>query len=336
MAKSKISLKKISYWILALTLISRFILLFQKFRISGLPFAEYNWLNIGNIINIMLIVIFISAFFINLKYISRFEILLIAISIINILLNVLPVRLEIISEKLSSSYIFNSPAEKIFSAFLNLFVEFGFVYQIALISVARLVKSNFIYFKSALLSANYFILLVIFTYLFILKSPHSAEEDISEQNNLGVVLGAAVWSDNNPSPLFQSRIRKAFLMLRSNKISTILLTGGMAPGELSEAQSASELLKKLGVPENRMILEQKTSTTIEQIKFIASKYNLSSYDKIIIISDSFHLARVHEMCKFLNLDALQIPSGHELKWEKLLYYRLRETFALLLFWLSGI
>ena len=336
MSKSKKSLSKISVLMFIITLISRLILLYQKYKVSRLEFINYNWLNIGNLINLTLIIIFVAIFFLNRRYFKEYEKFLLSIAILNLLLIVLPIKLELISVKLSNAYIFNTAADKLFNGAMILIVEFGFVYQIAICIMSRLVKTNFIFIKSILLSGNYFLILLMFTYLFVLKSPSASESEIPVGKNLGVVLGAAVWNKDIPSPLFQSRIKKAYFLLRNGKIHQVLLTGGMAPGEVSEANAAFNLLSSLGVPSQKMILENKTSTTLEQIKFIAHKKDFSKFDNILIISDSFHLARVHEMSKFFNLSVYQIPSGHELYWEKLLYFRIRETFALLLFWLFGI
>lgn len=336
MAKSKTSGGKISFIILILTIISRLLILYQKYRLTSLSVSDFHWINIGNLINAFLIIIFIVGFFFNKNHCGRFESLLLVISIMNLFIIVIPLKLEFISTKLSNAYIFNSTAEKIFIAALKLIVEFSFVYQISIIFLSKYLKTKFLFIKAFLITGNYFIVLLMFTYLFILKSPFNSENEIQAGNNLGVVLGAAVWSDNNPSPLFQSRITKSFLLLREGKINKILLTGGMAPGEISEAKSASDLLSKLGVSKSKMILEEKTSTTLEQIEFLVHKKELSDYDNFILISDSFHLARVSEMSKLFNLQVTLIPSGHELNWKKLLYFRIRETFALLLFWLFGI
>ncbi len=86
-----------------------------------------------------------------------------------------------------------------------------------------------------------------------------------------------------------------------------------------------------------MLIEEKTSTTAEQIKFIRN--NLSSnphFHSILIISDQFHLARVMQMCNFFGVKAIGIQSDYHLNWEKLLYYRLRETIGLINFWIFAL
>ena len=93
----------------------------------------------------------------------------------------------------------------------------------------------------------------------------------------------------------------------------------------------------MGVKKHLLAIEETTTTTTEQIKFI--KKNLVKIQgnySVIIISDQFHLTRVLEICKFFDVKAIGIASDYSLKWERLLYYRFRESIALLFFWLFAI
>jgi vancomycin permeability regulator SanA len=58
--------------------------------------------------------------------------------------------------------------------------------------------------------------------------------------------------------------------------------------------------------------------------------------RVVIISDDFHLPRTIEMCRFFNINTDGLASDYNLSLEKLLYYRIRESFALVLFWLFGV
>jgi len=96
-------------------------------------------------------------------------------------------------------------------------------------------------------------------------------------------------------------------------------------------------LEKLGVDRSFIMVEETTSTTVQQIQLIKNKFSEDpKYRKISIVSDQFHMARIMEMSKFFTLQTDGIASDYKLKIEKLLYYRLRESIALLLFWLFAI
>lgn len=319
-----------------ITSISVLIIFYNKYRFIGFSYFYKDFFNIGNIIHIIFYIAFLIGLIFHKKVKSNVDRIVLILCILSFLILISPIENPIILKKLENLYFMEVPVQKLLTAFKFILFEFFFLIQISFLLLTFFHVDHIIYLKGIFITLNISMLLFIFTYLYILKSPVLSEENIVEGNNIGVVLGAAVWSNNKPSPLFQSRIRKAFILLKDKKISKILVMGGNAPGEVTEATAASKMLIQLGVDEKNIMTEEKTSTTFEQIKFIATNDTIKSFDKIIIISDSFHLTRVKEMSSFMGINTLQISSEHKLKWEKLLYFRMRETFALLFFWLFGI
>jgi vancomycin permeability regulator SanA len=59
-------------------------------------------------------------------------------------------------------------------------------------------------------------------------------------------------------------------------------------------------------------------------------------NKIIIVSDKYHLVRIEEISKFNNLNISAVPSDLRLSVESDMYYRLRESIGLLFFWFFAI
>jgi len=233
--------------------------------------------------------------------------------------------------------IINYPFKKVFIGtilFSGLFIQL----YIAILLI-RLIfdKSNITYVKSIFSSVFILVIILIFSFIYSASDRFESNEINIEEENIGVVLGAAVWRNNQPSPLFRGRIEKASQLYSEGKISKIQLTGGNAPGEISEAQAAYNYAIDLGVDDDDILIEEKTSTTTEQIIFIKNKLSGDlDYNKILLISDQFHLSRILEICKFFNVDAAGVSSSYKLNWEKLLYYRMRESIALLFFWFFGI
>jgi uncharacterized SAM-binding protein YcdF (DUF218 family) len=154
--------------------------------------------------------------------------------------------------------------------------------------------------------------------------------------NVGVVLGAAVWT-NEPSPSLKSRVEKAFSLYKEGEIQKIQLTGGHAPGELSESEMAYKYLKSKNIDTNDVWIEKNTTSTAEQIQFIKSKLSAKpTIDNIIVISDSYHLPRVHEIADFFHLNLQVAASNLDLKFENKIYYKLRESAATVIFWFFAI
>ena len=115
------------------------------------------------------------------------------------------------------------------------------------------------------------------------------------------------------------------------------MTGGNAPGEITEAEAAYKYLINLRVNPKNIVIENETSTTTEQVKFIkSSRLSNDDENKILVISDGFHLTRVLQICKFFKVPAMGVSSDYSLSFEKTIFYRTREGIALLLFWFFAI
>lgn len=153
----------------------------------------------------------------------------------------------------------------------------------------------------------------------------------------GVILGAAVWGGNRPSPVLRERINKGFELYQKKIIQRFILTGGGSPNELTEAEVERNELKKYGVDEKNLIVEAKSNSTIEQIHFVRDKhYKKNNWTRIILISDNFHLFRTSEICKFNGMNVDCIASDTPLSTESLINFSIKESVAVLFFWLFGI
>ena len=87
------------------------------------------------------------------------------------------------------------------------------------------------------------------------------------QNTTAVVLGCSV-KGTKPSRILEERIDAAYDYLSVNKDAVCILSGGRGPGEdITEAQCMYEVLTKRGISENRLILEERSTTTEENLKY---------------------------------------------------------------------
>lgn len=82
-----------------------------------------------------------------------------------------------------------------------------------------------------------------------------------------IILGAHV-NGTKPSKALMSRIMAAFHYLKSNPHTKAILTGGQGRGEkMTEALCMKQELLKLGIEESRLLIEDKSTTTEENIVF---------------------------------------------------------------------
>lgn len=191
-----------------------------------------------------------------------------------------------------------------------------------------------IWITMILLIAGY---LVVFLFAYNYRDDYKLLTENRKTVDAGTILGAAVWGGNRPSPVLRERINKGYELYSYGIIKNIILTGGGSPGEMTEAEvSKKELLKK-GVVERNIFIENKSSSTLEQISFLNSNlYKRNNWKEIVIISDNFHLLRTKQICKFFGINAYTVASDTPLSTESTFNFCIKESFAVILFWLFGI
>ncbi|MCK5457695.1 MAG: YdcF family protein [Melioribacteraceae bacterium] len=327
-------------YLVIISLLNLILTYMVKYDLNPSSISSINISYFGNIITIILeiiLILFLFAQMLNYQtLLFRNKISLVVMTSLIFLLLLSSYLILKLGISFPDEYLFGYPLKKVIvggSLFLSLTIK---IYIIALLYYLFMNKGFDAYLRA--ISATILILVItvgsIFVYTF--KNGHDVDKLKPSNSRIGVVLGAAVWSNDKPSPIFKGRIEKANELLKNKRIFKIQLTGSNAPGEKSEANTAYNYGLNLGIKKHLMLVEENTTTTTEQILFIKNEFPRSSGISVLIISDQFHLTRVLEICKFFNVKAVAVASDYDLDWKKLLYYRFRESVALLLFWLFAI
>ena len=114
-----------------------------------------------------------------------------------------------------------------------------------------------------------------------------------------IVLGAGVHG-TRPSRILNQRITAAYNFLVANPETKAILSGGQGPGEdISEALCMKNELIKKGIDANRLIMEDHSTSTEENLKFSKKiiDENSPNTTKITIISSDTHLYRASIIAK---------------------------------------
>lgn len=112
-------------------------------------------------------------------------------------------------------------------------------------------------------------------------------------------------------PLLDERLECAIKILKSKKIDTILLTGGIGVnGNFNESEYMKKALLNFGIAENKILVDDKSTTTEENIVNsiqILRDTNLINNKKIVLVSNQAHLRRIGmELKKQLGGDKFDI------------------------------
>ncbi|MEW6507548.1 MAG: YdcF family protein [Bacteroidota bacterium] len=313
---------------------------FIKYEINNLSLIDYRIDYIGNVLNLLISAGVIFGFLligIKKKQVEKGRIkFLLVLQILSLISLILSIVLFDFIKLAADEYLFSFPIKKVYTGFLMIVVLFLQVYSLLYGWGIVLGLEKLFEIRTLLRSISAILILILFAVFFVWNVNGNNKND-KIKYDYALIPGAAVWKKDKPSPIFEGRIRKALELYRKGTVANLILTGGSAPGELSEAEVAYKYLTNLGVDYKNLIVEQLSSTTTEQIKYIRNNHKgyISNSD-ILIISDDFHLSRILQICKFFNIEAAGVSTNYKLTFEKTLFYRTRESIALLLFWFFAI
>lgn len=111
-----------------------------------------------------------------------------------------------------------------------------------------------------------------------------------------VVLGAGIIGDK-VTPLLAARIEKGIELLRYNPNAVLIMSGGQGPGEdISESKAMAAYAASQGVDTEKIIMEQKSVSTQENLCFSRELMNKRK-PQIIIVTTAYHVFRALILAK---------------------------------------
>ena len=143
-------------------------------------------------------------------------------------------------------------------------------------------------------------------------------DQIEGEPEIMVILGCQVkpWG---PSVLLQDRLDKALDYLEDHPDMTVVVSGGQGPDEpCTEAQAMYDYLVAHGVNGERILLEENSHNTLQNLRYTRELLETEGYDLnsgVVVVSNGFHLTRVRMLWERVwgsgeNLSTLAAPSSH--------------------------
>lgn len=139
-----------------------------------------------------------------------------------------------------------------------------------------------------------------------------------------IVLGAGV-NGTVPSLSLRERLDAACTYLEQNPQTICIVSGGQGTGEdITEAECMFRYLTKAGIDESRIILEDRATSTQENLAFSLELMDRTPRTRIGILSSEYHLHRARLMARDQGFEPVLIPA--ETTWLTLrLNYYMREV-----------
>lgn len=148
-----------------------------------------------------------------------------------------------------------------------------------------------------------------------------------------IVLGARVRGERVTSNLSR-RLYAAYDYLVENPQTKVVLSGGQGPGEdITEAEAMRRFLEQKGIASDRMILEDQSVNTDQNLSYSREKIGDDSAS-IVIVSNRFHIFRALRIAKKKGLQNVQ-GLGSSTKWYTVPNMYVREGFAVIKYAICG-
>ena len=147
----------------------------------------------------------------------------------------------------------------------------------------------------------------------------AAFHDPKKDKDFVIILGCSIREDGTPTPLLRGRCDRAIAFYRKQKEETgkdliFITSGGQGSSErISESASMKQYLLEQGIPEERIIEEDKSTNTFENMTF--SKEIIQKIDpeaKVAFSTTNYHVFRSGLYARRVKLPA--VGMGAPTKW----------------------
>ena len=134
-----------------------------------------------------------------------------------------------------------------------------------------------------------------------------------------IVLGCGIRKDGTPTPLLRGRIDRALAFAEKQKAQTgkepiFITSGGQGPDEvISESACMKRYMMERGVPEDRIVEEDRSTDTAENMRFSKEKIQAIDPDgRITFSTTNYHVFRSGLYARRVKMRA--IGMGAKTKW----------------------
>ena len=137
--------------------------------------------------------------------------------------------------------------------------------------------------------------------------------DVPLERRVALVLGAKT-KDNVMSDALRARVDYAIELYHAGQVGALMFTGGFRDKdparELSESALARAYAVARGVPVQHIWMEQRSTTTLENLREAHAVGNAQGWTQLALVSDRWHLARAQAMARDLGLSVVPAPTPY--------------------------
>lgn len=182
---------------------------------------------------------------------------------------------------------------------------------------------------STLLAVGLSVIIVFASFLAI----YGRNDNATYNEKTVIVLGCGIRGERVSVGLAK-RLNKAYQYHLQNPEATIIVSGGQGPQEdIPEALAMKRYLVDKGVPEEKIIMEDKSTSTITNFRNsykIMYENNLSEYS-VVFVTNGYHVYRAKEYAESEGFKGIT-HLGTDIIWYTIPMNYMREMLAVLKMW----
>jgi uncharacterized SAM-binding protein YcdF (DUF218 family) len=129
------------------------------------------------------------------------------------------------------------------------------------------------------------------------------EDEATTAPDAVAVLGAQVLPGGRPSTALRRRVEHGLAVLRSTGAPIIIMCGGVGAEPPAEACVMARIAEDLGVEPGRVVTEDQSRSTVEQAEQVAALAAANGWQRVVVVTDRYHLPRAGFLFRRAGLDA---------------------------------
>jgi SanA protein len=183
-------------------------------------------------------------------------------------------------------------------------------------------------FNLVLISLLIVLLINIWVSSYSKNKIYASANEIPNNQQVAIVLGARVWNDGSLSHALLDRVSTSVELYKAGKVKKLLMSGDNPSAEYDEPTAMKIEAIKQGVPENDIILDfagRRTYDTCYRAKEIFDVKNA------VIVSQQFHLPRSIYLCQNMQINSVGVVANRR-RYLGENYWDFREFFSVFSAW----
>ena len=165
-------------------------------------------------------------------------------------------------------------------------------------------------FSALLLIAFILIQLPLLINIYILEFSNryilTVEEAAQMNFDCALVLGAGVWGDS-PSHMLEERLNKGIDVYNTGCTNRILMSGDHGQEDYDEVNVMKSFAVNCGATSNEVFMDHAGFSTYESM---CRAKEIFGVDKMIIVTQKYHLSRAVYLARMLGIDAYGVASDY--------------------------